>query len=101
MLEGIEPKPESERHDRLAAGWGVIVSAWVLVALFVILLAGAQALASYHAAAPRHPELAGAVIPRHDPASAGIGVPCASLFDECAKSAATLGPELPYGAALW
>ncbi|HMD65068.1 MAG TPA: hypothetical protein VKG22_00270 [Stellaceae bacterium] len=101
MLEGLEPQPEPECNDRRAAGWRVIISAWVLVALFVILCAGAQALASHHAAAPRHTQFAGAVIPRHDPASAGVGVPCASLLEECGKSAAALTQEIPYGYPLW
>ena len=101
MLEGVEPKPEAECNDRLAAGWRVIVSAWVLVAVFLVLCAGAQALVSHHAAAPRHPALAGAVIPRHDPASAGVGVPCASRLEDCGKSAEALAPEIPYGTAVW
>ena len=41
MLDGVEPKPKPEFNDRLAAGWRVIVSAWVIVAVFVILCAGA------------------------------------------------------------
>jgi|GEM_PF-4645457 len=101
MLEGVEPKPEAECNDRRAAGWRVVVSAWLLVALFVIPCAGAQALASHHAAAPRHVEFAGAVIPRHDPASAGVGVPCASRLEECGKSVEALTPEIPYGTPLW
>jgi len=101
MLEGLEPKPEPECNDRLAAGWPVIVSAWVLVAVFVILCAGAQALASHHAATSRPTQFAGAVIPRHDPATAEVGVPCASLLEECGKSAAALTQEIPYGYPLW
>jgi hypothetical protein len=101
MLDGVEPKPKPEFNDRLAAGWRVIVSAWVIVAVFVILCAGAQALAAHHAAAPRGAELAGAVIPRHDPASAGVGVPCSSRLEECGKSAAALTQEIPYGYPLW
>ena len=101
MLESVDPKPESECNDRLAAGWRVIIPAWVLVAVFVILCAGAQALASHHAATSRHTELAGTVIPRHDPASAGVGVPCSSRLEECGKSAAALTQEIPYGYPLW
>ena len=101
MLESVDPKPESECNDRLAAGWRVIVSAWVIVAVFVILCAGAQALASHHAAAPHHTKLVGAVIPRHDTASAGVGVPCAALLEECGKSAAALTQGIPYGYPLW
>jgi hypothetical protein len=71
MLESVERERGSERNDRLPANWRVVASAWVLVALLGMLSAGAQALASLHAASPRHTALAGAVIPRHDPACAG------------------------------
>jgi hypothetical protein len=101
MLEGVEPKLEPQGDDRLAGGWRVVAGAWLLGALFVVFFAGAQALASHHSVSPRHAKLAGAVIPQHDPASAGIGIPCASLLEACAKSAAMLGPEMSYGYPLW
>ena len=101
MLESVDLKPESECNDRLAAEWCVIVSAWVLVAVFVILCAGTQALASHHAAAPHHRELAGAVIPRHDTASAGVGVRVLRFSRSAGKSAAALTQEIPYGYPLW
>ena len=78
-----------------------MAAAWVLGAFFVLFFAGAQALASHHGVAPRHVKLAGAVIPQHNSATAGVGIPCASLLEECAKSAAMLGPEISYGYSLW
>lgn len=101
MTEGSKRKPERECNDRHLGGWRVVVSAWALVLLFVLFFAGAEALASHDTGAPRHAKLAGAIIPRHDPASAGVGVPCASLLAECGKSATALGPEMPYGYPLW
>jgi len=100
MLEGIGLKPDPER-DRHSGGWRVVASAWAFVLLLVVLFAGAQALASHRAAAPRQAQLAGAVIPRHDPASAVVGVPCAAPLEECGKSAAALAPGLPYAYPLW
>jgi hypothetical protein len=100
MREGVEPKTEPV-CDRHSAGWRGVVSAWALVLLFVILFAGTQALASRHIAAPSQAKLAGAVIPRHDPASAGVGVPCAAPLDECGKFATALMPEMSYLYQLW
>jgi hypothetical protein len=79
----------------------VVASAWALVFLLVVLFAGAEALASHHAAAPGHTELAGVVIPRHDPASAVVGIPCAVPLEECGRSAAALVPGLHYAYPLW
>ena len=100
MLEGVEPKLEPV-YDRHAAGWRGVVSAWALVLLLVVLLAGTQALASRRNTAPSQATLAGAVIPRHDPASVGVGVPCAAPLDECGKFAAALIPEMSNPYPLW
>ena len=100
MLEGLEPTREPER-DRHSGGWRVVVSAWALVLLLaVVLLAGTQALACRHAAAPNQAKL-GAVIPRHDPASVGVGIPCAAPLEECGKFATALVPDTPYPYPLW
>jgi hypothetical protein len=87
--------------DRLSASWRVVVSAWLVVILLVLLSAGTEALASHHSNAPPHAKIAGAIIPRHDPASAEVGIPCASLLAECGKSAAGLGSAIAYGYTLW
>jgi hypothetical protein len=100
MLEGVEPElePVCNRHS---GGWRGVVSAWALVILLFMLFAGTQAVASHHAKAPGQAKLAGAVIPRHDPASAGVGVPCAAPLEECGKFATALVPAPPYTYPLW
>jgi hypothetical protein len=87
--------------DQLSASWRVVASAWLVVVLLVLLFAGTEALASHHSNAPPRAKIAGAVIPRHDPASAEVGIPCASLLAECGKSAAGLGSAMAYGYTLW
>ena len=101
MLEGVEHKLEPA-CDRQSAGWRGVVSAWALVLLLLgVLFAGTQALACHHAAARGPAKLTGAVIPRHDPASAGVGVPCAAPLEACGKVATALVPDLPYPYPLW
>jgi len=100
MLEGVEPRPERV-CDGCSGGWRGVVAAWAVVILLVMLLAGTHAMASHHAAAPGQAKLAGAVIPRHDPASTGVGVPCAAPLEECGKFATALVPGLPYPYPLW
>jgi len=95
MLEGVEPKPEPV-GDRHSAGWRGVASAWALVLLLFILFAGTQALASRHITAASQATLAGAVIPRHDPASAVVGVPCAAPLEKCGRLASTVIPEMSY-----
>jgi hypothetical protein len=101
MLEWVDPKREWRCDDRLCGGWRAVAAAWVLGAFFLLFFAGAQALASHHSVAPRQVKLAGAIVPQHDSARAGVGIPCASLLEECAKSAAMLGPQIAYGYSLW
>ena len=100
MLEGVEPKPEPV-GDRLSSGRRGVASAWALVLLLAILFAGTQALASRRITAASQATLAGAVIPRHDAASAGVGIPCAAPLDECGKFATALVPDMPYPYPLW
>jgi len=95
MLEGVEPKPEP-MGDRHSAGWRGIASAWALVLLLIILFAGTQALASRRNTAASPATLAGAVIPRHDVASAGVGVPCAAPLEACGRVATAGIPEMSY-----
>jgi hypothetical protein len=100
MLESIEPKFEHE-YDRYSGGWRAILSAWALVLLLAITFAGTQAFASRRDAAPDHAKRAGAVIPRHDPARAGVGVPCAAPLDACGKFATASLPDMPNLYPLW
>jgi hypothetical protein len=72
MGDEVRREPEPGSKDRLSAGWRAVIAAWVLVALLVVVSAGAEALASRHRAAPQKADVAGAVIPRHDPACAEI-----------------------------
>jgi len=100
MLQDTDPKLATE-YTRTSSGWRGVVSAWGVVLLLATLFAGVQALACQHASAPHPPKLAGAVIPRHDPASAGVGIPCTTPLDECGKSASALVPGMPYPYPLW
>ena len=100
MLEGTEPELEPV-SERVLPGWRSVVSAWVFVLLLVILFAGTQALASRHHTLRSPATLAGATIPRHDPASVGVGVPCAAPLEQCGRVAAALIPEMPYPYTIW
>ena len=51
--------------------WRTVAAAWAMAFIFVLLFAGVQALASRHGVSPREANLAGAVIPRHDPSCSG------------------------------
>jgi hypothetical protein len=99
-MRNVEPTPEAV-GDPQSGGWRGVVAAWAFVVLLVVLLAGTQAVASHRAVTPSHTKLTGAVIPRHDPASAGVGVPCAGPLGECGRFATALVPGLPYPYPLW
>jgi hypothetical protein len=72
MVDEVRREADPESQYRLSTGWRAVIGAWVLVALLMVVSAGAQALASRHHAAPQKADVAGAVIPRHDPACAEI-----------------------------
>ena len=76
MIDGIE------RDERQVSGWTGVASAWALVLVFLLLLAGAGAVACPRASVhpPRH--LARVVIPQHDPCI-GPGIASASGIDGC------------------
>jgi hypothetical protein len=63
----IEPESEAGFVGRYLGGWRVIASAWAMAVVIVLAFAGVGALASFYDASPSQQELAGAVIPRHDP----------------------------------
>lgn len=86
---------EPDDTERLSGSWRAVAAAWGLVVLLLVLFAGAEALAARHVAAPRHTDLAGAVIPRHDPAC--DGVPSGA----CPGFGATLAQMERYGSLLW
>src|SRR5690349_11454056 len=82
MVENLERERERESNDRQLRGWRAVVSAWALVLVFVILLAGVSAVACLRGGAQPNRHLAGAVIPQHDPCG-GPGVPSAPTVDGC------------------
>jgi hypothetical protein len=72
MVDVLRHEAASSSKDGLSAGWRAVISAWALVVLLVVLSTGAEALASRHHTAPQKAYVAGAVIPRHDPACAEV-----------------------------
>jgi hypothetical protein len=72
MVDSINPEPQPNFTDRLPGSWRAVAAAWALVVLLVVLSAGAEAFAARHATTPGRVHVAGAVIPRHDPACAEI-----------------------------
>ncbi|MGA8756370.1 MAG: hypothetical protein WB611_08555 [Stellaceae bacterium] len=69
------PEIEGERWscvaERSRRDWRIVASAWVVAIVCVLLFAAADASASRHGAPSREGNLAGAVIPRHDPSFPG------------------------------
>jgi hypothetical protein len=72
MVDSINPEPQPDCTDRLPGSWRAVAAAWALVALLMVLFAGAEAFAARRTTPPQHANLIGAVIPRHDPACAEI-----------------------------
>jgi hypothetical protein len=95
MVDSMYPEPQPDCSDRLPGSWRAIAAAWALVVLLVILSAGTEAFAARHAPAPGHAYVAGAVIPRHDPACADIPT------DACPGFALTLAEMERNAYPLW
>jgi hypothetical protein len=95
MVDSIYPEPQPDCTDRLPVSWRAIAAAWALVALLMVLFTGAEAFAARHATAPGHARVAGAVIPRHDPACADIPT------DACPGFALTLAEMERNAYPLW
>ncbi len=76
MTDGIE------RNERQVSGWAGVASAWALVLLFLLLLAGVGAVACPRGDVQPHRHLAGVVIPQHNPCI-GPGVASAPVVDGC------------------
>jgi hypothetical protein len=72
MADRMKREDQPDGSDRLSGSWRAVVAAWAVVVLLVVFSAGAEALAARHITPPRHTDLAGAVIPRHDPACAEV-----------------------------
>lgn len=76
MVELADRRHERDRIDRRFGSVRAIASAWAVAALLLVLLfGGAAALASWRGQSPHPASLAGAVVPRHDPACARPGLP--------------------------
>lgn len=71
MPEEIVSGRERVSAEKPFGMWRTVAAAWAMAFIFVLLFAGVQALASRHGVSPREANLAGAVIPRHDPSCAG------------------------------
>ncbi len=71
MPEEIVSRGETGSAERSFGIWRTVAAAWAMALIFVLLFAGVQALASRHGVSPQEANLAGAIIPRHDPSCAG------------------------------
>ena len=68
MVENFGPVRETEGVDRLVRGWKAVVSAWAIVLVVALLLAGVHEFrARPDSAVTPSPGQIGAMIPRHDP----------------------------------
>ena len=101
MQDWLESGPRLPVDGRLSGGrpfggrafgrWRIAVSAWLVVIALVVLLAAAHALGSRNSMPLHQGDLAGAVIPRHDPSFAGPDEVAASDALERAKAEAYTG----------
>ena len=82
MIDAIERECAQPTADREIGRWRDIASAWALVLLFLLLLAGVSAVACPRGDSHPQRHLASAVIPQHDPC-VGPGVPSAQGIDGC------------------
>ena len=82
MIGAIEREGAHDSDDRQIGGWRVVVSAWVMLLLFLLLFAGVNAVACTRADTHPQRHLASAVIPQHDPC-VGPGVASAQGVDGC------------------
>jgi hypothetical protein len=81
MVDDVKREREPQSKDGLSASWRAVIAAWALVIVLVVLSTGAEALASRHRAVPQKGDVAGAVIPRHDPACAEVPTGACPGFD--------------------
>lgn len=82
MFDGIDARLEEGSIDQEAGSWRAVASAWVLVIVFLLVLAGAGALTALYGGSQSDRPLAGAVIPHHDPC-VGPGLPTSSGANGC------------------
>ena len=82
MIDAMQRGEAQESGDRQTGGWRVVASAWALLLLFLLLLAGVSAVACPRADLQPQRPLARAAIPQHDPC-VGPGVPSAQDLNGC------------------
>lgn len=93
---------EYMEHNGVNSGaWRIVASAWAVVILFAVLFAAVQAVASLHGPSFHQEQLNGAVVPHHDPACAGPGIPNASASSDCSLSSGLLDRVGAEGYAGW
>jgi hypothetical protein len=85
MIEGIELERGHEGASRLTGGWRAVLSAWALVLMLALLVAGAKAMTCRTGISHPDGHLAGAVIPQRD-SCIEPGVPSAPGIDGCKTS---------------
>ncbi|MBO0736266.1 MAG: hypothetical protein J2P48_06820 [Alphaproteobacteria bacterium] len=97
MIEYVERKLGQDVGERQTGSWRVVVSAWVLVLLFILLTTAAEAVACLRGGAHHdHGQtFARTVIPRHD-ACGGPGVPSAPGLDGCQNVPLGQDPSIAY-----
>jgi hypothetical protein len=80
----IDRGNEQESSERQFGTWPVVLSAWVVVLLFVTLLAAVSAVACSHGGQSHRRHLAGAVIPQHA-LCGGPGIASAPGVEGCER----------------
>jgi hypothetical protein len=83
MIDDAELKGGQQSNEPQIGGWHIVVSAWALLVIFMLIFAGAEAMAGRHGGSPAEGHLTRAVIPRHDTACGGPGIPSAAGLDRC------------------
>jgi hypothetical protein len=98
MFDGIDARLAEESIDRRDGGWRTVASAWTLVLVLMVLLAGIGVLACLRSTPPLDRPLAGVVIPQHDPC-VGPGLASAQGTDGCESM--PLRPDISTWSNYW
>jgi hypothetical protein len=98
MFDGIDARLEEGVVDRRVGGWDIVASAWALVLMLMVLLAGIGVLACLRSASQPDRPFAGAVIPQHDPC-VELGLASAPGPDGC--DSIPLKPDMSTWSNYW
>jgi hypothetical protein len=98
MFDGIDARLEEDVVDRRVGGWDIVASAWALVLMLMVLLAGIGVLACVRSPSQPDRPIAGAVIPEHDPCIAP-GLASAQGVDGC--DSIPLKPDMSTWSNYW